>query len=51
MRAMEGEGLSREILGRLEIVENLVEDLSACAGQVLEAAKERLRKRTEQILA
>ncbi|MCH2188061.1 YicC family protein [Myxococcota bacterium] len=49
MRAMEGEGLSREILGRLEIVENLVEDLSARADQVLEAAKERLRKRTEQI--
>jgi uncharacterized protein (TIGR00255 family) len=49
MRALEGEGLSREILGRLDVIENLVEGLSDRAGQVLEAAKERLRKRTEQI--
>ncbi len=49
MRAIEGGGLSREILGRLDTIENLVDSLSARAGQVLEVAKERLRKRTEQI--
>jgi uncharacterized protein (TIGR00255 family) len=49
MRALEGEGLSREIMGRLDVIEKLVEGLSDRAGQVLEAAKERFRKRTEQI--
>ncbi len=49
MRALEGKGLSQEILGRLNTIEGLVEDLSARAGQVVQAAKERLRKRTEQI--
>ena len=49
MRASEGERLGEELLGRLSTIEDLVDDLSSRSASVLEAAKERLRKRTDQI--
>lgn len=49
MRAAEGESLSIEIEGRLARVGALAVAFEARAGEVLAVAKQRLRKRTEQI--
>jgi len=49
MRAAEGERLAREIEGRLETIVGLIDFFEQRAGEVVEAARERLRKRTEQI--
>jgi uncharacterized protein (TIGR00255 family) len=49
MRAEEGERLGRELSERLERVSGLVDFFAARAGEVRDAARERLRKRTEQI--
>lgn len=49
MRATEGAALAREIEGRLVRVEALVEYFESRAGEVLEAARARLRRRSEQI--
>lgn len=51
MRQSEGAALARELEVRLARVEALVEDVAARAGAVQAAAKERLRKRTEQLAA
>jgi uncharacterized protein (TIGR00255 family) len=49
MRAAEGESLSIEVEGRLERVAELASAFQARAGEVLDLAKQRLRKRAEQI--
>jgi len=49
MRAGEGKVLEREIRLRLEAVSELVEDVGRRSGAVLEAARAKLRKRTEQL--
>ncbi len=49
MRRREGEALEAELRARLSRVSALVEGLEARAGQVVEAARERLRRRTDQI--
>ncbi len=49
MREREGEALARELRGRLATVLSLVDAFEARSGEVVERAKERLRKRTEQI--
>ena len=49
MREEEGERLARELAGRLEKISALVAFFAERSGEVLEAARERLRKRTEQI--
>jgi uncharacterized protein (TIGR00255 family) len=49
MRAAEGAALARELEGRLVRMEALVEYFESRAGEVLEAARARLRKRSEQI--
>jgi uncharacterized protein (TIGR00255 family) len=49
MRCTEGEALERELRARLAAMDGLVEALRGRAGEVVEAARERLRKRTEQI--
>jgi uncharacterized protein (TIGR00255 family) len=49
MRRGEGERLAAEIGERLEVVAALVGSLAERAGAVLESARERLRKRTDQL--
>ena len=49
MRESEGAALERELRARLAAVSALVEELEARAEEVVEAAKERLRKRAEQL--
>ncbi len=49
MRIAEGDALERELASRLEAVVALVGELEARAQEVVQAAKERLRKRAEQL--
>jgi uncharacterized protein (TIGR00255 family) len=49
MRAAEGESLAVELEGRITRVAELTDAFEGRAGEVLEVAKQRLRKRTEQI--
>lgn len=49
MREAEGRALETELRGRLEGVGRLVSALEARAGGVVEAARERLRRRAEQL--
>jgi len=49
MRVREGAALERDLLERLELVVALSESLAARSEVVREAARERLRKRTEQL--
>jgi uncharacterized protein (TIGR00255 family) len=49
MRGAEGEALERELRGRLDIAAALVEQLESRSSMVQEAARERLRRRTEQL--
>jgi uncharacterized protein (TIGR00255 family) len=49
MRSKEGESLAAEFERRLEQISGLVDAFEARSGLVLEAARERLRRRTEQI--
>lgn len=49
MRAAEGAALSSELEGRLSTVEGLAIAFDARAGEVVNAARQRLRKRAEQI--
>jgi len=49
MRVAEGESLASEFEGRLRTVAGLAEAFEARAGEVVEVAKQRLRKRAEQI--
>ena len=49
MRATEGEALAAELDGRLQRVEQLIDVFEQRAGEVLELAKEKLRRRTDQI--
>lgn len=49
MRRSEGEALEAELESRLVTIESLVATLQARSSEVVDAAKERLRKRTEQI--
>jgi len=49
MRRSEGAALATELESRLVTVEGLVATLQGRSSEVVEAAKERLRKRTEQI--
>ncbi len=49
MRRTEGESLAAEMEGRLETVERLADAFELRSGEVLELARQRLRKRSEQI--
>lgn len=49
MRVAEGESLAAEFEGRLRTVAGLAEAFEARAGEVVEVARQRLRKRAEQI--
>ncbi len=49
MRVAEGESLAAEFEGRLQTVARLAEAFEARAGEVVEVARQRLRKRAEQI--
>jgi uncharacterized protein (TIGR00255 family) len=49
MRAAEGEALARELLARLAAVEAMAVSLAQRAGEVQESARERLRRRAEQL--
>ena len=49
MRIAEGESLAAEFEGRLRTVAGLAEAFEARAGEVVEVARQRLRKRAEQI--
>lgn len=49
MRAAEGAALARELEQGLARIDALIDALEARAGQVQEAVRERLRKRTEQL--
>ena len=49
MRAAEGESLERELLGRTDRVAQLANELEKRAGAVVEAARLRLRRRSEQL--
>jgi uncharacterized protein (TIGR00255 family) len=49
MRAAEGESLARELSSRLECIESLCVGLQERSGQVQQAVRERLRKRSEQL--
>ncbi|MDJ0788807.1 MAG: YicC/YloC family endoribonuclease [Myxococcota bacterium] len=49
MREVEGQALERELRGRLESVSGLVDALESRTEGVVEAARERLRKRAEQL--
>lgn len=49
MRVAEGAALERELLGRVAAVEACVERIEGRAGEVQQAARERLRKRAEQL--
>ncbi len=49
MRLREGEALERELRGRLSAVLGLVASLEARSGDVVSAAKQRIRKRADQL--
>ena len=49
MRVSEGAALERDLLARLETVTDLSDSLEARSGAVRDAARERLRKRAEQL--
>jgi uncharacterized protein (TIGR00255 family) len=49
MRAAEGENLARELYSRLERVESLCVSFQERSGQVQQAVRDRLRKRSEQL--
>jgi uncharacterized protein (TIGR00255 family) len=49
MRVAEGEALERDLLRRIARVSDLADELEARAGLVVEAARERLRRRTAQL--
>jgi uncharacterized protein (TIGR00255 family) len=49
MRRAEGEALERDLRGRLGSIEALLADVEGRSGTVQEAARARLRKRTEQL--
>jgi uncharacterized protein (TIGR00255 family) len=49
MRVAEGEVLERELRGRLDTATALVDELESRSSLVQEAARERLRRRTEQL--
>jgi uncharacterized protein (TIGR00255 family) len=49
MRAVEGSSLSTELSGRLAKVTALADSFEARSGEVLDAARQRLQKRAEQI--
>ena len=49
MRAREGEALERDLRGRLAVIDALVAVLESRAGEVQEAARARLRKRSEAL--
>ena len=49
MRAAEGEALDRELRGRLDRIDALVDSIAARATDVQRAVRERLRKRAEQL--
>jgi uncharacterized protein (TIGR00255 family) len=49
MRAAEGAAIERELLGRLQRVAELVDDVEARAGSVRETVVERLHKRAKQL--
>ncbi len=49
MRAREGEALDAELRQRLETVSRIVAEIEPRAGEVVAAARERLRKRAEQL--
>ena len=49
MRVGEGAALERDLLARLETVARLSHSIEARAGEVRDAARERLRKRAEQL--
>jgi uncharacterized protein (TIGR00255 family) len=49
MRAIEGEALLQDFESRLERVLELVSDFEERAGTVVEAAREKLRKRSQQL--
>lgn len=49
MRAAEGESLATELEGRIDRVEQLASAFDQRAGEVVEVAKQRLKKRSEQI--
>jgi uncharacterized protein (TIGR00255 family) len=49
MRAAEGKALERDLRARLEVVSGLADSLEKRAGLVVEAARERLRRRTAQL--
>jgi len=49
MRAAEGEALDRELRGRLDRIDALVESVAVRAGEVQIVVRERLRKRAEQL--
>jgi uncharacterized protein (TIGR00255 family) len=49
MRCREGSALERELVSRLEHVEALADELESRAGEVRDAARERLRKRAAQL--
>lgn len=51
MRAEEGSALERELLARVDRVDEQAEALQSRAGEVQDAARERLRRRTEQLSA
>lgn len=49
MRRAEGDALERELRGRLDQVRRLCASIGARAPEVMQAARERLRKRSEQL--
>jgi uncharacterized protein (TIGR00255 family) len=49
MRAAEGDVIEEELRGRLDTAASLVEELESRSSVVQEAARERLRRRTEQL--
>jgi len=49
MREAEGETLARELASRLQTVESLVDSFEVCSERVVEFAREKLRKRMEQL--
>jgi len=49
MRASEGKAIERDLMSRLERVEALADSIDSRSGQVADAVRDRLRKRTEQL--
>jgi uncharacterized protein (TIGR00255 family) len=49
MRASEGAALERDLLARLARIAGITADLDSRSGEIQEAVKERLRKRTQQL--